>query len=164
MAITTVGVYLGYATPQTSANLNEPADTYTKLCDITDFPDMEGELERTETTTLSEKIARTYKKTLRNSSDLVFTANYNKAEYLAIQKLQDTDDIQFCLLLEQDNSLFYWAGDVAVGLTGGGLGETVRMNVTCVASKPVRLAATGGQATNYYYNESTKEISTQAPV
>lgn len=138
-AITTVGVYLGYADkPTGGAAITE----YTKLCDITDFPDLSGEVERAETTTLSEKVARTYKKTLRNTSDLTFTANYTKEEYTQIQGLEYAtkgSEYMFCLLFEQDKSVIEWEGDLTVGITGGGIGETIHMSVTTVALTPPKL-------------------------
>lgn len=139
-AITTVGVYLGYRAIDAAAD-----STYTKLCDITDFPDLAGEMERAETTTLSEKVARTYKKTIRNSNDLTFTANYNREEYKTIQEMEyptDEDaetEYAFCLMFEQDGSVIEWTGEISVGITGGGIGEAVHMNVTIVTTTPPKL-------------------------
>ncbi len=143
MAITTVGVYLGYKDKGTLPSTTSA--TYTKLCDITDFSDLSGELERAETTTLSEKVARTYKKTLRNTSDLTFTANYTREDYKKIQEIEfDPTDSErdFCLLFEQDGSVIEWVGDISVGITGGGIGETIHMTVTTVAITPPKLNTT----------------------
>lgn len=153
-AITTVGVYLGYAEKPTAGTT---VTTYDKLCDITDFSDLSGEVERAETTTLSEKVARTYKKTLRNTSDLTFTANYTKADYSAIQELEYGDkgsEYMFCLLFEQDGSVIEWEGDLTVGITGGGIGETVHMTVTTVALTPPKLNTKSGT-----YDATTKKIT-----
>jgi hypothetical protein len=153
-AITTVGVYLGYAPKPTS---NTAITEYTKLCDITDFSDLSGEVERAETTTLSEKVARTYKKTLRNTSDLTFTANYTKTDYSDIQDLVESDkgsEYMFCLLFEQDGSVIEWEGDLTVGITGGGIGETIHMTVTTVALTPPKLNKKTGT-----YVPTTKKIT-----
>lgn len=154
MAITTVGVYLGYADKPTGST---SVTSYTKLCDITDFSDLSGEVERAETTTLSEKVARTYKKTLRNTSDLTFTANYTKTDYNAIQALEYSEngsEYMFCLLFEQDGSVIEWEGDLTVGITGGGIGETVHMTVTTVALTPPKLSEKAGT-----YNATAKTIT-----
>ena len=151
-AITTVGVYLGYR------KKTDPEAIYNKLCDITDFSDLSGEVERAETTTLSEKVARTYKKTLRNTSDLTFTANYTKTDYSAIQDLEydeEGSEYMFCLLFEQDGSVIEWEGDLTVGITGGGIGETIHMTVTTVALTPPKLNDTKTGT----YNPDAKTIT-----
>ena len=64
-------------------------DTYTKVCDIKDFPDLLAQRDNVETTTLSD-IARTYVPGIQNvDGDLAFTANYDLPTVTALEALAD---------------------------------------------------------------------------
>ena len=69
-AISTYKTYLHY----------KSGDSYEKLIDIKDFPDLGGEPEMLETTTLSDKM-QTYIPGIQSLDALTFTCNYTKEEY-----------------------------------------------------------------------------------
>jgi len=65
------------------------ATTYTKLVDIKNFPDLGGEPERIDVTTLSDRV-RKYVMGVQDISSFTFTANYIPADYQKIQALTGT--------------------------------------------------------------------------
>ena len=62
-------------------------DTYTKLIDIKDFPDLGGAPEMLETTTLSDSM-QTYIEGIQSADALEFTANYTKEDYTKLNALK----------------------------------------------------------------------------
>ena len=58
--------------------------TYTKLVDIKEFPDLGGDPEMLETTTLSDKM-QTYIAGIQSMDGLSFTANYTLTDYKALK-------------------------------------------------------------------------------
>lgn len=55
--------------------------TFSKLVDIKDYPDLGGEPELIETTTLTETKRHTNIKGLQDATDLSFTCNYTLNDY-----------------------------------------------------------------------------------
>ena len=58
--------------------------TYTKLVDIKEFPDLGGDPEMLETTTLSDKM-QTFISGIQSMDGLSFTANYTLADYKTLK-------------------------------------------------------------------------------
>ena len=56
--------------------MQKKSSTYEKLCDIKDFPDLGGEPEMLETTTLSDPV-QTFIMGIQSSDSMAFTMNYN---------------------------------------------------------------------------------------
>ena len=61
--------------------------TYTKLIDIKEFPDLGGEPEMLETTTLSDNM-QTYIAGIQSMDGLSFSANYDMTEYQKLKALE----------------------------------------------------------------------------
>ena len=78
MAISTYKVFL--------MKKGTTGDTYEKLIDIKEFPDLGGAPEMLETTTCSDP-AQTYIKGIQSQDALEFTANYTKEDYDKLSKL-----------------------------------------------------------------------------
>ena len=74
MAISTYKVFL------MKRRLTLPEETYGKLVDIKEFPDLGGEPEMLETTTLSDNM-QTYIAGIQSLDGLSFTANYDMATF-----------------------------------------------------------------------------------
>ena len=74
MAISTYGIALMY---------KAEGDTYSKLIDIKDFPDLGGAPEMIETTTLSDNM-QTYIPGIQSLDALEFTANYTLNDFKKI--------------------------------------------------------------------------------
>lgn len=139
MDVTTIGVYLGYRDAEGDYTSLTPQ--YKKVADIIDYPDLFGDIETIETTTMSNLRARTYKRGLMSTDSLPFTAKYDKELFSAIDALSETEH-DFALIFKQDNSVFQWRGDITVGLTGAGVSELAQMTITLTASKEPKLNST----------------------
>ena len=68
----------------------ESADEWKKLIDITEFPDLGGEPEMLDTTTLSDKM-RTYIPGIQDLEGMTFAANYDHEKYLALKALENKE-------------------------------------------------------------------------
>lgn len=136
--ISTYKTYLMYRTSS--------ANSYDKLVDIVDFPDMIGTPERIDITTLSDG-QRVYIPGISDREDMTFNANYTPANFKAVHNLEG-HQYEYSLWfggtgeigsVTPDGSLgkFDWTGDVRAGLTGGANNEPVRMTITFTPSTEV---------------------------
>ena len=64
--------------------------TYQKLVDITEYPDLGGEPEMLDTTTLSDK-ARTFILGIQQNEGMTFNANYDPTDYQALKALEEAE-------------------------------------------------------------------------
>lgn len=120
MAIATMNTYLMY----------KVSNAYTKLVDITEFPDLGGDPERIDVTTLSDT-SRVYIPGVQDVQDLQFTANYTKADYNTIAALTTEQD--FAVYFGDTNGTngqFTFKGYIQVRVNGGGVNEAVTMTLT----------------------------------
>lgn len=144
MAISTYKVFL--------MKKGTTGDTYEKLIDIKEFPDLGGAPEMLETTTCSDP-AQTYIKGIQSQDTLEFTANYTKEDYDKLSKLSG---------VETDYSVWFggtetagkatptgsdgkydFKGDLSVYITGGGTNEVVSMTVSIAPSTVISPNAAG---------------------
>lgn len=87
MAISTYKIFL--------MQKSSPGTTWTKLVDIKEFPDLGGDPEMLETTTLSDKM-QTYIAGIQSMDGLSFTANYTLADYKTLKAKEGTEGIMPC--------------------------------------------------------------------
>ena len=87
MAISTYKVFL----------MKKTGNSYEKLVDIKDFPDLGGAPEMLETTTLSDG-AQTYIPGIQSQEALEFTANYTKADFDTLKALEG-QEVDFAVWL-----------------------------------------------------------------
>lgn len=144
MAISTYKVFL--------MKKGTTGDTYEKLIDIKEFPDLGGAPEMLETTTCSDP-AQTYIKGIQSQDALEFTANYTKEDYDKLSKLSG---------IETDYSVWFggtetagkatptgsdgkydFKGDLSLYITGGGTNEVVSMTVSIAPSTVISPNAAG---------------------
>lgn len=130
MAMNTYGILLKWG---------ETADAVEKVVDIKDFPDMIGEAEMLETTTLSDA-AVTNIPGIKSSDTLTFTCNYTKADFTAVNA-EANKPLHYALEFS-DGSKFVWQGQHTCGLPGKGVNEVVEFTINIAASTPVEFAAT----------------------
>ena len=130
MAINTYGVSLKWG---------ESAENVAKVVDIKDFPDMLGESEMLETTTLSDPQV-TNIPGIRSSDTLAFTCNYTKTDFAAVN--DDAETPLFYELSFSDGSKFTWQGQHTCGLPGKGVNEVIEFTINIAASTAVVFAAT----------------------
>ena len=130
MAMNTYGICLLWG---------ESAEAVEKIVDIKDFPDMIGEPEMLETTTLSDAQV-TNIPGIRSSDTLTFTCNYTKADFTAVNA--DAEKPLHYALEFSDGSKFTWQGQHTCGLPGKGVNEVVEFTINIAASSPVVFATT----------------------
>ena len=132
MAISTYGISLMYKA--------STGDTYTKLIDIKDFPDLGGTPEMLETTTLSDSM-QTYIPGIQSLDALEFTANYTLADYKKIKAMEGTDTA-FAVWFgaEGADGKFEFNGQISAFPVGGGVNEVVSMTISIAPSTPITMA------------------------
>lgn len=141
MAINTYKVFL----------MKKTADTYEKLIDIKDFPDLGGAPEMLETTTLSDRM-QTYIPGIQSIDALEFSSNYTLEDYKKLKALEGTEN-EFAVWFggtEAGDSVtptgtdgkFKFKGQLSVFAAGGGVNEVVGMTITIAPSTPITMDET----------------------
>lgn len=126
MAISTYKTYLMKGSGTSSI-------TFSKLLDITSFPDIGGDPEQLETTTLSDAM-RTHINGIQNTDSMQFEANYTKTDYDAVKAV--TDSTWFAVFFggtttsAATDGTYYFKGTPSVKISGGGVNEVVHMTIT----------------------------------
>lgn len=115
-------------------------NTYTKLVDIKDFPDLGGAPEMLETTTLSDSM-QTHIPGIQSLDALEFTANYTLADFKKIKALAGTDTA-FAVWFGTNGTdgKFEFNGQISAFPVGGGVNEVVDMTITIAPSTSITLA------------------------
>lgn len=142
MAISTYKIFL--------MKKENSGSTYTKVIDIKSFPDLGGEPELLETTTLSDKM-QTFIPGIQKLDALKFTANYTKEGYETLKALEEKE-IDYAVWFggtEQGGTLtpdgsqgkFEFKGQLSVYVSGGGVNEVVDMTATIAPSTPINMAS-----------------------
>lgn len=143
MAISTYKVFL-------MNKADSSGDTWEKLVDIKEFPDLGGEPEMLETTTLSDNM-QTYIAGIQSLDGLTFTANYDKKDFQTLKALEGKEKdyaVWFggtgdagSLTPDGSNGKFSFKGQLSVFPVGGGVNEVVDMSITIAPSTPITFAA-----------------------
>jgi hypothetical protein len=129
MARSTYGVYLMH---------KETGDTYTKLVDIKDFPDLGGSPEMLETTTLSDSM-QTYIEGIQSSDALEFTANYTKEDYTKCNALKGKKESYAVYFGEEGvDGKFEFDGYLSARVNGGGVNEVVGMTISIAPATEIK--------------------------
>ena len=125
MAISTYGVELLWG---------ESESAVTKKIDIKDFPDLIGDPNLLETTTLSDA-QQTYIPGIKAADMMAFTYNYTKEDFATVKA--DEGKELFYKLAFSDGSSFSWQGQHTAGLPGKGVDEVIEATVNIAPSTPV---------------------------
>ena len=143
MAISTYKVFL-------MKKADSSGDTWGKLVDIKEFPDLGGEPEMLETTTLSDNM-QTYIAGIQSLDGLAFTANYDVDDFQTLKGLEGQEKdyaVWFggsgsagSLTPDGTNGKFSFKGQLSVFPVGGGVNEVVDMSITIAPSTPITFAA-----------------------
>lgn len=141
MAISTYKVFL--------MKKGDTGDTWSKLVDIKGFPDLGGEPEMLETTTLSDKM-QTYIAGIQSLDGLTFTANYDMATFKTLKALEGKKasyavwfggtEASGNVTPTGDNGKFSFDGELSVYPNGGGVNEVVGMTVSIAPSTVIDFA------------------------
>jgi hypothetical protein len=142
MAISTYKVYLMMKA--------ESGETWSKVIDIKEFPDLGGEPEMLETTTLSDNM-QTYIPGIQSLDGLSFTANYTLADFQKLKALEGVtksyavwfggSESGGVVTPDGSNGKFSFDGELSVYPVGGGVNEVVNMNITIAPSTPITFSA-----------------------
>ena len=120
-------------------------ETYEKLVDIKDYPDIGGSPETLETTTLSDSM-QTYINGIQSSEAMEFTINYTSEVYDTISEMADTET-DFAIWFggtetggvvtpTGDEGKFSFKGFISIRISGKGVNE-VREAVISIAPSTV---------------------------
>lgn len=123
-------------------------ETYEKLVDIKDFPDLGGSPEMLETTTLSDNM-QTYVEGIQSLDALEFTINYDLATYekLLALKGQETEYAVWfggsgdgeSITPTGDDGKFAFKGYLSVRVLGKGVNEVKEASISIAPSTPIAL-------------------------
>jgi hypothetical protein len=120
-------------------------ETYEKLVDIKDYPDIGGSPETLETTTLSDSM-QTYINGIQSSEAMEFTINYTSEIYDTISEMADTET-DFAIWFggtetggvvtpTGDEGKFSFKGFISIRISGKGVNE-VREAVISIAPSTI---------------------------
>ena len=123
-------------------------DTYEKLVDITEFPDLGTDPEMLETTTLSDRM-QTFIMGIQGNEGLNFNTNYDHTGYLALKELERKYEgyaVWFGGEEQADGTVtptgsegkFSFTGQLSVRVTGGGVNEVRGMGIMIAPSTVIK--------------------------
>ena len=126
--------------------MTKETNTWKKVIDIKEFPDLGGTPEMIEITTLSDKVQRNIPG-VQSLDALEFTANYTLTEYKALKALEGTEK-EFAVWfggIENGDTVtpngsdgkFKFKGQLSVYTNGGGTNEVVEMTISIAASSAI---------------------------
>lgn len=126
--------------------MTKETNTWKKVIDIKEFPDLGGTPEMIEITTLSDKVQRNIPG-VQSLDALEFTANYTLTDYKALKALEGTEK-EFAVWFggtesgdtvtpNGSNGKFKFKGQLSVYTNGGGTNEVVEMTISIAASSAI---------------------------
>lgn len=104
-----------------------------KLVDIKSFPDLFGDPNTIEVTTLSDDMQK-FIKGIKQMSTLTFTANYTKADYEKCAALEGSSNTYSLEFKGGEEGTFTIVGEMSVGISGAGVDEAIEMTLNIVAT------------------------------
>ena len=116
----------------------ENAETLAKKVDIKDFPDLIGDPNLLETTTLSDA-AQTYIPGIKSMDLMTFTTNFTKTDFQTC-KTDEGKTLHYSLEFS-DGAKFTWQGQHTMGVPGKGVDEVIEATINIVPSTPVVFSA-----------------------
>lgn len=126
---------MAVSTQITTLSSSTDGVSYTKLVDITNYPDLGSAPSKLDTTDLSATKFKTSILGLQEVPDLTFEANYDKTIYNTISAM--TTSRYFKLTFGSADGSFTWQGQVAIYANGGGVDEVRKMTIVLSASTPI---------------------------
>lgn len=124
------------------------ADTYEKLIDIKDFPDLGGAPEMLETTTLSDNM-QTFIKGIQSQDALEFNVNYDLVKYKEIEAMGETEteyavwfggtESNGVVTPTGEEGKFEFKGYISIRVTGKGVNEVREAVISIAPSTPITL-------------------------
>lgn len=124
------------------------AESYTKLCDIKEYPDLGGDPDMLETTSMSDQ-TKTYILGLQDMDVLKFTTNYIPSVYSTLNGLSGQYDFAVwfgatvsgsTVTPNGEDGKFSWKGDLTCYVTGKGTNEVREIAIAISAATPISFA------------------------
>ena len=124
--------------------------TFTKVIDITSFPDLIPPKDRIDITSLSDYM-RVYIQGIGDTSEFSFGANYTPANYQSVVNLEG-HQYEYAVWFgasgdagsevpDGHNGKFTWSGEISAGINGGSVNEAVGMTINATPSTVVVFSA-----------------------
>ena len=126
---------MAVSTQVTTLSSGTDGVAWTKLVDITNYPDLGSAPSKLDTTDLSAVKFKTSILGLQEVPDLTFEANYDKTAFIAISAMTTTR--HFKLEFGSADGSFTWQGQVAIYANGAGVDEVRKMTIVLSASTPI---------------------------
>lgn len=126
---------MAVSTQVTTLSSGTDGVAWTKLVDITNYPDLGSAPSKLDTTDLSAVKFKTSILGLQEVPDLTFEANYDKTAFTAISAMTTTR--HFKLAFGSADGSFTWQGQVAIYANGAGVDEVRKMTIVLSASTPI---------------------------
>lgn len=114
------------------------ADSVAKVIDIKEFPDLMGEPNMLETTTMSDA-AQTFIPGIKSMDSMSFTYNYDSATFAKVKA--DEGKSMYYVLEFSDGSSFSWQGSHVATMAGAGVDEVVNAGISIAPSTEVTFNA-----------------------
>lgn len=118
------------------------ATDFTKLIDITEYPDLGGDTEKLDSTSLSDKKKRNING-IEDSADLTFKAWYEKTDYKTLFDLEVADELSTFQLWFGENGedgIWEWQGKIHVFPAGAGSNAVREMSFSITDEGETALA------------------------
>ncbi len=117
------------------------ASTFTKLCDITTYPDIFSAPPRLDATTLSNT-QHVYVKDITDVPDMQFGCNYEVDDFERIKALEGIQlDYELRFGAAGEYGTFAWKGDIFITPTGGAVGAVRAGQITCYPANEIAFSA-----------------------
>ena len=141
---------MAISTYKTFLMIKGESNTYTKLVDISEFPDLGGDPEMIDVTTLSDGMQVNIMGILSNDG-LTFNGFYDKTKYQELVALEGAEH-DFAVWFggtesggvvtpTGENGKFSFPGEIRSRVTGGGVNEAVGLSITIAATAPIAFSA-----------------------
>ena len=134
----------------------DSGNTYTKVVDIKAFPDLGGDPETLETTTMTDAM-QTFILGLQSNEALEFTANYTLTDYQSVSALAGIQK-DYAVYFGTDDNInktnadptattagnmgkFKFSGQLSVRVNGGAVNEVVEMTISIIPNSSITFEA-----------------------
>lgn len=134
----------------------DSGNTYTKVVDIKEFPDLGGDPETLDTTTMTDAM-QTFILGLQSNEAMDFTANYTLTDYQAVSALSGLQK-DYAVYFGTDDNInktdadptaatagnmgkFKFSGQLSVRVNGASVNEVVEMTISIIPNSSITFEA-----------------------
>jgi hypothetical protein len=133
MAISTYLTYLMYKE-------SDSASSYSQLADVNTYPNLGGDPEQLDATTLTQAM-KTFIEGIKDNEAMTFEANYDVTVYKKLEGLTGkTLPLAVYFGKSGENGKFTWDGTINVRANGGGVNEVRKMTITSTPETEIKFS------------------------